>query len=258
MSTLVEDNPTSPISPTMDEVSPEDLAFVNSEEFETRCKDLARGRNASSSDESSGEEEDLWSDSDETVSSATTVKSDPNEPSKIEQYLYYAGIRSPKGRGGPKLVWRDSPDTFHEPTGPGEYKRMMKVIPVQDDHPLGTKVSKGVIMWDISREHIVGLLKQENTDISSVDFVRFTWLSKRPGQAIDSDEEEEGESEQEDDDDVIDVADYDQIARIAPVEDGDCFVSNPTVWIGVIPDSLTATAASEVAKGIRHYLDGLD
>lgn len=108
------------------------------------------------------------------------------------------------------------------------------------------------------RYKIVGLLKQENTDISSVDFVRFTWLNKRPGQAIDSDEEEEGESEQEDEDDVIDVADYDQIARIALVEDGDRFVSNPTVWIGVIPDSLTATAASEVAKGIRHYLDGLD
>ena len=108
------------------------------------------------------------------------------------------------------------------------------------------------------RYKIVGLLKQQNIEISSVDFVRFTWLNKRPGQATDSDKEEDGESEQGDDDGVIDVADYDQIARIAPVEDGDRFVSNPTVWIGVIPDSLTATAASDVAKGIRHYLDGLD
>lgn len=30
------------------------------------------------------------------------------------------------------------------------------------------------------------------------------------------------------------------------------------MWIRVIPDSLTATAASNVAKGIRHYLDELD
>lgn len=98
------------------------------------------------------------------------------------------------------------------------------------------------------RYEIVRLLEQQDVAISSVDFVRFTWLNKRSGQTIDSDEEEK--SEQEDNDDVINVAEYDQVARIAPVEDGDRFVGNPTVWIGDIPGSLVVTTASEVAKPI--------
>ncbi|KAB5589638.1 hypothetical protein CTheo_6911 [Ceratobasidium theobromae] len=254
MSSKVEDSLSARALCVVGEVSPQDLELVNSATFEKECKDLARQLNHSS-DESSGNEGDLWSDSEQTVSCATTVDSDPNEPSKMEQYMYYAGIRGAKGRGGPKLIWRDSTDVFVEPTGPEEYKRTMRVIPVQGDHGLATKVSEGVIRWDECREHIVGLLKQGNISISSVDFVRFTWVNKSPATEGDSDEEEETQQE---DDEVYDIADYAKIARIAPVEEGTRVTSEPTVWIGVTSESLTATAASEVAKGIREYLDGLD
>jgi hypothetical protein len=48
-------------------------------------------------------------------------------------------------------------------------------------------------------------------------------------------------------DEEIDVSEYDKIPRIKPVEDGDRFYSNPTVWIGILSDTLTATGAKSVA-----------
>lgn len=98
------------------------------------------------------------------------------------------------------------------------------------------------------RSKIVVLLNEKDVKTSAVDFVRFTWLNQRLGQVIDDKEEE---------DEIFDVSEYDKIAAITPVEDGDRFVSNPTVWIGMLPDSLTATGAHDVAKGIRDYLNGL-
>jgi hypothetical protein len=100
---------------------------------------------------------------------------------------------------------------------------------------------------------IVDLLNEKDIKTSAVDFVRFTWLDQRPGQVIDDGEEESDDAE----DEIFDVNEYDKIAAITPVEDGDRFVSNPTVWIGVLPDSLTGTGAHDVAKGIRDYLNGL-
>jgi len=73
---------------------------------------------------------------------------------------------------------------------------------------------------------------------------------------IEEGEEEEKQQEGDDSDEEIDISEYDKIARITPVEDGDRFVSNPTLWIGVLPDSLTATGAHDAAKGIRDYLNG--
>ena len=125
-------------------LDPELLAYVNSPEFERKCTERARGRAASSSD-------DHWSDSAEG-----TVDVDPHEPSRFEQFFYYAGIRGPKTLG-PKLIWRDSPDTFNEPTGPEAYKRLMRLVPVQDDHKFGDKVDEG-ILWDVVRSHVRGLL----------------------------------------------------------------------------------------------------
>ncbi|KAG8693739.1 hypothetical protein FRC08_008936, partial [Ceratobasidium sp. 394] len=263
MSAPPDNNLPNPILDDEVTLNPELLAYVNSAEFERRCTDLALKRAPSSSDESRDYEDHLWSSSEETESSATVVEADPNEPSKFEQYLYYAGVRGPKGRA-PKLVWRDSPDKFEEPSGPEAYGRLMNVIPVQDDHKFGEKVGEGIILWDRVCNHIVGLLNEANVKTSACDFVRFTWLNKRPSQVIDDDtqEGEEGEETEEvegdDTDEEIDVSQYDNIARIKPVEDGDRFYSNPTVWIGVLPETLTPTGAKDAAKGIRDYLDGLD
>lgn len=77
-------------------------------------------------------------------------------------------------------------------------------------------------------------------------------------QQTEEEEEEQEEESGDDTDEDIDVSEYDKIPCIKPVGDGDRFYSNPTVWIGVLPDSLTATGAKDVAKGIRNYLDALD
>ncbi|KEP49280.1 hypothetical protein V565_103710 [Rhizoctonia solani 123E] len=48
------------------------------------------------------------------------------------------------------------------------------------------------------------------------------------------------------------------MALIMPVEDGDRYTTNPTIWVGVAPDTLTAAVAFEVTKDIRAFLDGLN
>ena len=137
-------------------LDPTALVYVNTPEFERKCTEIALERAASSSDESSDKENDLWSSPDESDSSATTVDVDPHEPSRLEQLLYYAGIRGPKTRG-PKLIWRDSKDKFDAPSGPEAYTCRMRLIPVQDNHKFCDKVGEG-ILWDVVRKHVRGLL----------------------------------------------------------------------------------------------------
>lgn len=102
---------------------------------------------ASSSDKSSDSSDNSFT----SEFTATTVESDPHEPSRIEAYLYYAGLR-PKGRG-PKLVYRDSSDVYEEPSGPEEYKRLMRLVAVPDDHEFGKDG-----LWDRVRDKVRGFL----------------------------------------------------------------------------------------------------
>lgn len=113
--------------------------------FDQECSAKAHVH-ASSSDGSSdsSDNESIWS-------SSTTVETDPHEPSRIEAHLYYAGLR-PKGRG-PKLVYRDSSDVYEEPSGPEEYKRLMRLVAVPDDHEFGKDG-----LWDRVRDKVCGLL----------------------------------------------------------------------------------------------------
>lgn len=99
---------------------------------------------------SSSDNESIWSSS-TSESAATTIESDPHEPSRIEAHLYYAGLR-PKGRG-PKLVYRDSSDVYEKPFGPEEYKRLMRLVAVPDDHEFGKDG-----LWDRVRDKVRGLL----------------------------------------------------------------------------------------------------
>ena len=119
--------------------------------FDQECSAKAHVH-ASSSDESSdsSDNESVWSSSTSSPT-ATMVESDPHEPSRIEAHLYYAGLR-PKGRG-PKLVYRDSSDVYEEPSGPEEYKRLMRLVAVPDDHEFGKDR-----LWDRVRDKACGLL----------------------------------------------------------------------------------------------------
>ncbi|TFY75008.1 hypothetical protein EWM64_g9004 [Hericium alpestre] len=89
--------------------------------------------------------------------------------------------------------------------------------------------------------------------VSSVDFVRFTWLNKKEDQEI---EEEEDDDDDDDDEEEEDVS-YDDIPPIQPVEDGERYYTNPTIWIGVLPETLTGAVARELSKDIHAFLDSL-
>jgi hypothetical protein len=102
------------------------------------------------------------------------------------------------------------------------------------------------------RSKVVGLLDQSNIRVTSVDLVRFTWLNKKADQ----------EDEQEDDDDDDDAEEeedvsYDDIPRIQPVEDGERYYTNPTIWIGVVPETLTGAVAHDSSEDIRAFLNSL-
>ncbi|KAJ3822737.1 hypothetical protein F5880DRAFT_1483572, partial [Lentinula raphanica] len=181
------------------------------------------------------DEDDLPWSSDDGASNANTVEFSPHKVSKLEAHFYYAGVGS--GGRGPKLIYRTSDDKFEEPSSPKAYRRLMRVIAVQDSHQLGQNG-----LWDVVRDQVVELLIKRNIEVSSVDFVRFTWLNKKADhETVEIDE---------------DMAYYD-IPLIQPIERGRRHYTNPTIWVGVLPESLTGAVAHESAKDIRALLDSL-
>ncbi|KIO20961.1 hypothetical protein M407DRAFT_29405 [Tulasnella calospora MUT 4182] len=217
--------------------------YVNTPEFDQQYSNKAHHRAALSSDESNASDEES---SDDSVSSTTTVESTPYEVSKFEANLYYAGVRA-NGRG-PKLVYRTSGDKFEEPSGPEAYKRLMRVVPVPDSFEFGQNGS-----WDGVRDKVVELLDKKNIKVSSILFVRFTWLEKKADQEI----QEEEDDDDDDDDNNEEELTYDDIPLIQPVEDGERHYTNPTIWIGVLPETLTGAVAHEASEDIRAFLDSL-
>lgn len=99
---------------------------------------------------------------------------------------------------------------------------------------------------------MVELLDQRNIKVTSVDFVRFTWLIKKPDQEIEEEEDDDDDNAKEEEE-----LDYDAIPTIQPVEDGIRHYTNPTIWIGVLPETLTGARAHESSKDIRAHLDSL-
>ena len=102
---------------------------------------------------------------------------------------------------------------------------------------------------------VVELLNQRNIKFSSVDFVRVMWINKKVDQEI----EEEEEDDDDDDDDAKEEEDvtYDDIPPIQTVEDGERHYTNPTIWIGVLPETLIGAVAHESSKDIRAFLNSL-
>ncbi|CAE6389034.1 unnamed protein product [Rhizoctonia solani] len=218
--------------------------YVRTADFDNECYEKAL-KHVNSFSDGGGivEDEDLWF-SDDGDSSAATVELSPYDVPKLEANLYYAGV-GPKGRG-PKLIYRTSEDVFEVPSGPEAYKRLMRVIAVPDTHEFGLNVT-----WDAIRDQVVVLLDQKKIKVTSVDFVRFTWLNKHADREIEDDENDDEDAEDEED------MNYDDTPRIQPVEYGDRHYTNPTIWIGVLPDTLTGSVAHDSSKDIRVFLDSL-
>ncbi|CAE6530617.1 unnamed protein product [Rhizoctonia solani] len=220
--------------------------YVKTARFDQECSAKARAYASSSNESSDSSDNESICSSSTNEYTTTTVETDPHKPSRTEAHLYYAGLRS-KGRG-PKLVYRDSSDVYEEPSGPEEYKRLMRLVAVPDNHEFGKNG-----LWDRVRDKVVELLDAKNIELTCVDFIRFTWLNKKKDQEIEEDEEEDEENNGDEED-----LDYHAMAPIMPVEDGDRYTTNPTIWVGVAPDTLTAAVAFEVTKDIRAFLDGLN
>ncbi|KAG8993826.1 hypothetical protein FRB90_000594 [Tulasnella sp. 427] len=218
--------------------------YVFTEAFDQDCALVAmkaRERAAAEQESDSDNEDFIWSSSNDGTSLAAPGEPDSHEVSKIEAHLYYAGIGG-KGRG-PKLIYRTSKDEFVEPEGPGAYRRLMRVADVPWDHKMGKDG-----LWDRIRDRTVELLDQRGIKLTSVDLVRFTWLKKSPkGEIKDDNDNAKGDEDEGD-------LDCDQSPTIKPGKGGIRYYTNPTIWIGVLPDTLTGAVAHESAKDILAVL----
>ncbi|KAI0649850.1 hypothetical protein C8Q79DRAFT_1006169 [Trametes meyenii] len=192
-----------------------------------------------------------WSQ-DPPLSSPVTPVSRTDVIEDDEAAHYYAGV-GPRGEG-PVLIYRDSPDKFIPPSGPEAYTRLMRVVPVLDNHEFGQNGK-----WDSIRDHVVTLLDNSNVSTTSVDFVRFTWLDEQADKEVEEDDDDDDdEDDSQDDAEEQAVVSYDDIARIQPVEYGKRYYTNPTIWVGASPGSLTSAEGRKCCEEIREYLNSLN
>ncbi|KAH8980960.1 hypothetical protein EDB86DRAFT_3087553 [Lactarius hatsudake] len=216
--------------------------YVKSKEFDQEC---AVQLTKSVSDSSNSSEGCIWSNSNgSSASSVSSVEPSPHEVPKVEANLYYAGL-SPNGCG-PKLIYRTSDDKFIEAEGPRAYKRLMRLCPVPEDHELGQDGR-----WDRIRDQVVELLDKGGIKLTSVDLVRFTWLDEKDDQEI-QEEEDDGNNDVQNNN-----LTYDDIPLIKPIEVGKRHTTHPTIWVGVLPDTLTGMVAHESATEILGLLKEL-
>ena len=99
------------------------------------------------------------------------------------------------------------------------------------------------------------LLNKRKIKTTSVDFVRFTWLVHNEPQEIEDEQEDEVEAEEQE----LSYDSYDDMppASVKLVENGTRHYTNPTIWIGVVPNTLSGAVAHESAKDILALLDSL-
>ncbi|KAF9068812.1 hypothetical protein BDP27DRAFT_1223677, partial [Rhodocollybia butyracea] len=143
--------------------------------------------------------------------------SSAHDVSHFEAHLYYFGIRGPR-RFGPKLIFRTSKDVFTMPSGSEqEQPRRMRLLPVYENQALGKDD-----LWAAIRSKVVKLLDQQNIQHSSIDLVRFSW------------------------EDEYDHTTF-TLSRTV--------ITTPvTIWVGVLPDTLTAEVAFHSSNDIFNVL----
>jgi hypothetical protein len=96
------------------------------------------------------------------------------------------------------------------------------------------------------RAKVVGLLDRRNIQHSSVDLARFSWVKENEG--VEENEGDEGdEDEDEDDEDIEDVD-----IEVAPY--GTVVTTPVTIWVGVLPDTLTGEVAFHFSNDILDLL----
>ncbi|KAJ8474297.1 hypothetical protein ONZ45_g15996 [Pleurotus djamor] len=231
------------VDPIVESVRLED--YVWTPEFDLECQKAAVTMTTSSSQDSN---ESAWSAGGASLSSATTTAeaNSPHDVPEIEAHRYYAGVGS-HGRG-PKLIYRSSDDVFREPYGPEAYTRLMRVVPVPDSFDFGQ-----VTTWDAIRDKVVLLLNERKIKTTSVDFVRFTWLVH--GALRETEDDDDGDMEGGNQELSVSYESYDDFPPAQPIENGTRHYTNPTIWIGVLPDTLVGAVAHDSAKDILTLLE---
>jgi len=182
----------------------------------------------------------LWEEEEEK-DGISSVVSPPYDVSKWEAYLYYFGIGSPR-RLGPKLIFRTSTDKFTAPLMPGHDLRSIQLLP-----PCGHSILGEDDLWDTISSEVVRLLDQRAIKYSSVDLVRFCWVEKK--EDIEGGDDDKGGDDDEDSDDDEDVGIN---TMVSPHEN---VITTPnTIWVGVLPDTLTGKIASQSSEDILALL----
>ncbi|TCD62538.1 hypothetical protein EIP91_006765 [Steccherinum ochraceum] len=230
--------------------SPELESYVQSEEFHTHCDDCAKqiaqcqapmfdkSRSFVSQYDDHGDDD---SDADHPTS--------PHDVSEVEARCYHAGL---SGRRGPKLVFRTSKDKWVVPEEYDEFLYYMKLSPVYEHPKLSEKD-----LWDKVRAEVVQLLDQRNILHSSIDLVRFCWPKRRENAEKDTQatvktennenqEDREEKANRSESENLVDVKVYPQY--------GTTLLSPITIWIGVLPDTLTSELAFRSSNDILGLL----
>jgi len=233
---------------------------VHSAAFDKECaaysREIAKGPLSDDSDANySSDRSSIWET--DSSSSISSVESSPYDVSKLEAHLYCFGIRGPR-RWGPKLIFRTSKDVF---TGRhrGQSKILVSCSFCQSTSTTNlAKTICGLLFvlrfvtfsnrssprTDI-RSKVVELLDQQNIQHSSVDLVRFSWVEENEDNKDDDDDEDNKDDEDIEDDEDVDI-------KVAPYR---TVVTTPvTIWVGVLPDTLTGEEAFHSSNDILNLL----
>jgi len=103
------------------------------------------------------------------------------------------------------------------------------------------------------RSKVVELLDQRNIWHSSVDLVRFSWVEKNDDVEGNKGDKDSGDSEDDkDDEDGDDLENID----IKVASYGTIVTTPVTIWVGVLPDTLTGEVAFHSSNDILDLLKG--
>ncbi|KAH8114185.1 hypothetical protein DFH11DRAFT_1856007 [Phellopilus nigrolimitatus] len=153
----------------------------------------------------------------DAVSSSTSYTPDAHAVSKAEAQSYYAGLPSE-----PTLLYRTGKEKWSPPRGPEAQRRLKKLREVFN-HPI-TNVWNQDLGWKV-----VAVMDAHTIRFTTIDVVRFKMVE------VDEAPEDEGDDEE-------------TVEAKKPV------VGPVTIWIGVFPESTSATAARDAAQDVLALL----
>ena len=257
-------------------------AYVLTKEFDEECnRDAHRLRAQEEVSDAT------WSPPSTSIS---VMGASPHEVDPLEARFYYYGVSfklRPNGRGivrsGPKLVYRTSKDVWVPPTEEDHGRpREMRLADVPEDHLLsqdpalwdrirnqvrGRPIVQQICVTDIRVSKVVEVFEREDIKFTTVELICFTWKVKKEDR--DEDEEDEAVEEKKDDGDaktgepenLEDV--FDSMLVVKPVEKETRYTTPPTIWVGVLANTLTAEKAHDLSTEIlgitgQHDVTGVE